>query len=376
MIYIINFIFKMVSKLIKEQNNVRRCALAQKSFLLVFAIAIIAFNFFVNVTPIAAQNNDSISVSNLLQLHNDYRSSEGLSQLKLNFSLSQSAQQKAEAMIASDCWSHYCPDGKSPWDYFNDNNYDYILAGENLAEGFYSVNEIMDAWLESPSHKANIIKNGFNEIGFGVAYGNFQGRDNNVVVTVHFGSRPSQVDVEVVDGQITIKNPINGSVISSNSIEINGEAIGVNDVFVYNNDVFQGNASVNEGIFTFKISNLAQGNQVVNVESISNASLPIRSNYVNYFVDLQNTVSASNIVSETPSSFISISPGSKNIVNLAFVFILGLVFLLDFYIITRTRSIKPHQAFSHYHFSIFLIIGITILAGGVGGHIGNAINIA
>src|SRR6185436_20656588 len=65
----------------------------------------------------------------------------------------------------------------------------YIYAGENLAEGFDDNTTVMDAWMNSPTHKENILKPEFREIGIGGARGTYQGEQNNTIVVIHFGTQ-------------------------------------------------------------------------------------------------------------------------------------------------------------------------------------------
>src|SRR5258706_5074190 len=113
----------------------------KRILILLFAVGIFVFNTLVKIDVNASDTKTAITQENLLNAHNDYRKGLGLSELKLNSLLNTSAQEKGQAMLDNNCWSHYCPTGKSPWDFFDNVKYDYVVAGENLAEGFYSIED-------------------------------------------------------------------------------------------------------------------------------------------------------------------------------------------------------------------------------------------
>lgn len=96
--------------------------------------------------------------------------------------LSEAARKKAEDMLVRDYFSHYGPGGETPWVWLDRVGYPYAAAGENLAIDFVDPATLVNAWMASPSHAANIRNVAFSEVGIGVASGEFQGRETNVVV--------------------------------------------------------------------------------------------------------------------------------------------------------------------------------------------------
>ncbi len=150
-----------------------------------------------------------LTKTTLIQLTNQERQAMGLTTLKENPELDQAAQQKAQDMLAQDYFSHWSPTGVSPWYWFKEAGYSYQLAGENLAIGFLDSEEVVNAWLNSPSHRANLVNSGFQETGMAVLKGDFQGSETTVVVQL-FGS-PIQKVVEKVlpekQEKITITKP-------------------------------------------------------------------------------------------------------------------------------------------------------------------------
>jgi hypothetical protein len=129
----------------------------------------------------------AITKSVLIELTNQTRKSFGLSALKENPKLTQSAYLKAEDMLGKDYFSHQSPEGIWPWDWLKRVSYNYSLAGENLAIGFLDSEEVHQAWLNSSSHKANILNPNYQEIGIAVSKGEFEGNEVAVVVQL-FGS--------------------------------------------------------------------------------------------------------------------------------------------------------------------------------------------
>lgn len=104
--------------------------------------------------------------------------------------LDQAATLKAEDMARGQYFAHYSPDGVTPWHWFDEVGYFYAHAGENLAIHFSDSGEVVDAWMNSPTHKANIVNGNYTEIGVGTAKGVYQGFDTVFVVQL-FGTPAS-----------------------------------------------------------------------------------------------------------------------------------------------------------------------------------------
>ncbi|MFA0783493.1 CAP domain-containing protein, partial [Fervidibacter sacchari] len=88
---------------------------------------------------------------------NAERRERKLPPLSENPILNQSAYLKAKDILDKDYFSHFSPDGLSPWYWFKLSGYDYQFAGENLAIGFLDSKEVHDALMSSPTHKQNIL---------------------------------------------------------------------------------------------------------------------------------------------------------------------------------------------------------------------------
>lgn len=101
--------------------------------------------------------------------------------------LDEAARLKAEDMAKGSYFSHYSPTGVSPWHWFEVVDYQYAHAGENLAVHFTDSAAVVEAWMNSPSHRANIVNGAYTEIGVGTAKGTYQGFDTVFVVQL-FGT--------------------------------------------------------------------------------------------------------------------------------------------------------------------------------------------
>lgn len=124
----------------------------------------------------------AIVESALIKLTNQYRQSLALPPLEENPQLKQAALLKAKDILEKEYFSHYSPEGVSPWHWFRIAGYKYKFAGENLAIGFFDSEQVHQAWLASPNHRANLLNPNFQEIGIGVMKGKFQGNEITVVV--------------------------------------------------------------------------------------------------------------------------------------------------------------------------------------------------
>lgn len=152
----------------------------------------------------------------VISLTNSQRKSVGASELKNNAQLAAAAQEKAKFMFEKDFWAHNSPDGVTPWFFIEKSGYKYSAAGENLARDFYTTNATVNAWMNSPGHKANILNSGYTEIGVAVVNGKLGGQDTTLVVQM-FGrplgvsapanqatNPPSQAPVQTQNARATI----------------------------------------------------------------------------------------------------------------------------------------------------------------------------
>jgi uncharacterized protein YkwD len=108
----------------------------------------------------------------VVQFTNAARAKEGLGPLQPNESLMQSAQAYAQVLAPGSCFAHDCPPVPSQRERIAQSGYGgWKRIGENIAAGDRTAEAVVAGWLESPGHRANILKAEFTEIGVGVATG-------------------------------------------------------------------------------------------------------------------------------------------------------------------------------------------------------------
>ncbi|MEK7521536.1 MAG: CAP domain-containing protein [Patescibacteria group bacterium] len=156
-------------------------------FLGVFSILQILVSFAPGFIP-RALGTTVITPEKVIEITNKKRTELGLSKLKMDATLSIVAQSKAADMIARNYWAHNAPDGTEPWHFFKEAGYSYHYAGENLARDFTNPEDVVSAWIASPTHKENLFSPKYQEIGVAVVEGELKGR-NTVLVVQHFGTK-------------------------------------------------------------------------------------------------------------------------------------------------------------------------------------------
>jgi hypothetical protein len=126
----------------------------------------------------------------LANLTNDERQAQNLETLTVNEKLNQAAVMKATDMATKGYFAHISPDGKTPWYWLEKAGYKYQYAGENLAINFSDSKDVTNAWMASPTHKANIVKGKYTEVGTGIATGIYEGRETIFVAQVYANPLP------------------------------------------------------------------------------------------------------------------------------------------------------------------------------------------
>jgi uncharacterized protein YkwD len=109
----------------------------------------------------------------VLTLVNAERAKAGCSPLTENAKLTKAAQDHSQDMADHQNMSHTGSDGSSMADRLTRVGYAFRTAGENVAYGYSSPESVMDGWMNSPGHKANILNCAFKEIGIGLAQPGF-----------------------------------------------------------------------------------------------------------------------------------------------------------------------------------------------------------
>jgi uncharacterized YkwD family protein len=110
----------------------------------------------------------------VVDLTNQERAKNGLPALKVDLTLSKMAREKSRDMSANGYFSHTSPTYGSPFDMMKKYGISYRYAGENIAMGQRTPEEVVKAWMNSEGHRKNILSPNFNYIGVGyVSQGNY-----------------------------------------------------------------------------------------------------------------------------------------------------------------------------------------------------------
>ncbi|OHA05730.1 MAG: hypothetical protein A2934_02615 [Candidatus Sungbacteria bacterium RIFCSPLOWO2_01_FULL_47_10] len=126
-----------------------------------------------------------VSWPGIVAFTNSARREHGLAPLRTNEKLKAAAEVKVYDMFASGYFAHSSPSGAKVGDLVEQKSYGYIVVGENLAMGnFENDEELVDGWMASPGHRANILNPRFQEIGAAVREGMYEGRRTWMAVQI------------------------------------------------------------------------------------------------------------------------------------------------------------------------------------------------
>lgn len=203
-------VFQKSSQRFLQSRALVYCAV----FLLIVKIFSIAV--FINFAPNIFFAD--VAKSALVNLVNQSRKTAGIGELSENIKLDQAAELKAEDMVAKEYFSHNSPDGTTPWHWFSEIGYDYKYAGENLAIGFFDSKDVFQAWLNSPSHRENLLNPKYQEIGTAVLQG--FGSNDAVVVVQFFGTLKTPENFKIIE---TPTEKSGGAIASNEPMENNSE---------------------------------------------------------------------------------------------------------------------------------------------------------
>jgi len=162
---------------------------------LVFAVLMqVAYGFVSSGRLEVLGRVSNISASDLLSDTNTERAKSSLPTLTVSDELSRAAFLKAQDMFANNYWAHTSPSGVTPWKWIGDAGYNYDVAGENLAKNYPTADATVDAWMNSETHRANIMNAKYQDVGFAVVDGMLDGR-NTTLVVAYYGA-PATAAVE------------------------------------------------------------------------------------------------------------------------------------------------------------------------------------
>lgn len=179
-----------------EENNYaphlfRELSIASIMFVSVFLLGASAgSSFFIHRTVLGA----SISASVLIDYTNDSRLAYNQPPLVRSEKLDHAALLKGEDMVERGYFSHESPEGITPWHWFKEVGYNFLYAGENLAVDFTESKDVEQAWLDSPTHRANLLNVKFREIGIATVNGVYE--NNPTIYVVQMFGTPAKAEVK------------------------------------------------------------------------------------------------------------------------------------------------------------------------------------
>lgn len=181
---------------IPSLHNAYRPYILRRTWLIIFFALVLAAEGFLVANLVVRQSSEvflaAVVPAEILALTNVQRANTNVPSVVENALLAKAAQAKAEDMAAKGYFSHQGPDGAEPWSWLESVGYKYHAAGENLAVRFVDSSDVVEAWMTSPSHRANIIKSSYTEVGVGVANGIYQNQPATYVVEYMASPQNSQ----------------------------------------------------------------------------------------------------------------------------------------------------------------------------------------
>ena len=162
--------------------------------------AVLATALLCAASPLAATARAEVSgdplASRAIELTNTERHKNGLAPLALSPELGQAAQAYSAVLARTGCFAHTCGPVPDVVDRIGRAGYNgWAAIGENIAAGYPTPEAVLDGWMTSPSHRANILSSRYTEIGIGIATGD--GR-YKMFWTQNFGTRPGGALPELV----------------------------------------------------------------------------------------------------------------------------------------------------------------------------------
>lgn len=159
----------------------------------------------------------TILPSVIVDLTNEERQDDSLVTLRRNSVLDAAAQLKAQHMASNQYFAHYSPDGISPWYWFGQAGYNFVHAGENLAIHFKNSDDVVEAWMDSPTHRANILDGDFTEIGVGAVEGTYQGYKTVYVVQLFGTPAATQAPIQTASFDDEAESPVSNDTVVATS---------------------------------------------------------------------------------------------------------------------------------------------------------------
>jgi hypothetical protein len=337
-----------------------------------YAIILLILNYL--IFPILGLDKTRVLASDLdankiIALENKERQSAGLQALSLNPRLSKAAQEKAKNMFDKQYWAHFGPDGETPWKFITESDYQFVYAGENLAKDFKSNTDVHLAWMNSPTHKQNIMSQNFHDIGIAIVNGKFNGSDSNLIV-VMFGSTQGEVNaVANINDQVssnltppTINEPFSGTTFESKEITFRGSTQSGDLLKVYSNNELIGEVQKTGATFSLNATlNDYQNEVYVKAYDSKTSQYSMASNIVDITIsEAKQTLAAASIStpldSQTKFLDLNIKPlSTAKLINVIFGLALTAIILVDLFFMVRNNRRRMHTSFHSFNFVLLII---------------------
>ncbi len=180
-----------------DENNYHPPILTYKAFV-IYGLLLLVMRLLIGAL---ATQGAAVESGTLMNLLNSERQQRNLPTLITNPKLIAAATQKSQDMSDRDYFAHVDPDGNYVWYRIESAGYQpYKILGENLAIDFSTSEGMVKAWIDSPSHRANVLHPDFKDQGLTALYGDYQGRYTNLTTSL-FGA------IAGVQSQITPPPP-------------------------------------------------------------------------------------------------------------------------------------------------------------------------
>jgi hypothetical protein len=183
---------KLKHYLVASEHNDYKPWVITPTALAIFCLVIWGIRFLAPVSfTLAANTIDPTDVMNRI---NSERTQRFIPTLVTNSKLISAASSKAQDMLARSYFAHVDPDGNYVWPKIVSAGYSpYLALGENLAMDFTQASELVSAWMNSPTHRDNIVNSKFQDQGLASREGEYEPNHDTIMVVSLFGalSKPS-----------------------------------------------------------------------------------------------------------------------------------------------------------------------------------------
>lgn len=178
-----------------KANQFRPHAVRRYGIAIIVAFVLLAQGLYNGVTSGNILGTEAqVTTAGLLAATNSARVEQGEKPLANNAQLAEAAKLKVRNMFDKQYWAHTAPDGTAPWYWFGQVGYAYADAGENLAKNFTTSDSTVSAWLASPTHRANVLKTEYQDVGFAVMSGMLGDKPTTLIVALY--GAPDQATVQ------------------------------------------------------------------------------------------------------------------------------------------------------------------------------------